>query len=112
MNLNFRNSPLEPYTSLAFLCSPTSLSPTPPLKYHLTLVSLCLQDDDSDFLCSYASVFYFYGSIPKGKCGGAFYFVVFVKKKSKTKRRNKFLKKKIERKKNAKKRVIFLFYFQ
>ena len=70
--------------------------------HHLTFVLLCLQDDDSDFLCFYASDLY--GNIPKGKCGGAFYFVVFVqrkKKKSKTKRRNKVPQKK----KNWKKKM-------
>ena len=43
-----------------------------------------------------------YGSIPKGKCGGAFYFVVFVQRKKERKKQKegiKFLKeKKIEKK--------------
>ena len=63
---------------------------------------MCLQDDDSDFLCPFASDLY--GSIPKGKCGGTFYFVVFIcskkeKKNQKQKEGIKFLKeKKIEKK--------------
>jgi hypothetical protein len=76
---------------------------------------VCLQDDDSDFLCSYASDLY--GNIPKGKCGGAFYFVVFVqreKKKSKTKRRNKVPqeKKREKEKENKKNRVVSCIVFE
>ena len=43
--------------------------------------------------------------VPKGKCGGAFYFVVFVqrkKKKSEIKRRNKIPQEKRKEKKSGK----------
>ena len=53
-----------------------------------------------------------YGSIPKGKCGGVFYFVVFVqrkKKKSKTKRRNKIPQRKKKEKKEREIPKIELF---
>ena len=85
LNTNFRNPFWTDHSLAVSFVHP----------HHLTLVLFCLQDDDSDFLCSYASGFDLYGSIPKGKCGGAFYFVVFVKKKNqKQKEGIKFLKKK------------------
>ena len=99
LNTNFRN-PLLSHHSLAI----SFVHP-----HHLTIVSLCLQDDDSDFLCPFASDLF--GSLLKGKCGGALYFccIYSEKKKSKTKRKKKVPqenkieneKKKVEKKKKS-----------
>jgi hypothetical protein len=57
-----------------------------------------------------------YGNIPKDKCGGAFYFVVFVQKKKEKKNQKqkegiKFLKKKKSRKKKSKNKVVSCIVF-
>jgi hypothetical protein len=77
LNTNFRN-PLLSHHSLAI----SFVHP-----HHLTIVSLCLQDDDSDFLCPFASDLF--GSLLKGKCGGALYFCCICSKKKKIKNKKK-----------------------
>ena len=60
------------------------------------------------FLC-FGFLFVWY--IPIDKCGGAFYFVVFVQRKKKEKRKKRKKEKKNQKKKNAKNRVILLYLF-
>jgi hypothetical protein len=69
-----------------------------------------LQDDDSDFLCPFASDLF--GSLLKGKCGGAFYFCcICLKKKikNKTKEESSSRKKKENEKKKVEKKRVFSF---